>query len=169
MCSIWVAARAYWRLGGRPKALPVQALAVDIDEQAARIAAANAKRNGVAAQVRTAASDGYKSRLVRRHAPYDLVFANILAPPADAHGPNRWPNHLMPGGLAILAGLLTRQERLVLAAHRAQGLALIMRVRSRRLVDPGGRPSPRPKATARIRCAVGEQSPATLCRVGAIR
>jgi ribosomal protein L11 methyltransferase len=38
----------------------------------------------------------------------------------------------MPGGVAVLAGLLTRQEALVLAAHRTQGLAL-----ERRLVIDG--------------------------------
>jgi ribosomal protein L11 methyltransferase len=39
---------------------------------------------------------------------------------------------IMPGGVAVLAGLLTRQEAFVLAAHRAQGLAL-----ERRLVIDG--------------------------------
>ena len=110
------------------KAQPVRALAVDIDEQAARIAGENAKRNGVAKRVRTAASNGYKSRLVHRHAPYDLVFANILARPLTRMA-EPLANHLTPKGVAILAGLLNRQERLVLAAHRSQGLALVARVR----------------------------------------
>jgi ribosomal protein L11 methyltransferase len=35
---------------------------------------------------------------------------------------------LAPGGVAVLAGLLRRQEAMVLAAHRAQGLALARRV-----------------------------------------
>ena len=39
---------------------------------------------------------------------------------------------IMPGGAAVLAGLLRRQEALVLAAHRAQGLSL-----ERRLVIEG--------------------------------
>ncbi len=121
------------------KARPVRALAVDIDEHAAQIAGQNAKRNGVAARVHTAASDGYKSRLVHRHAPYDLVFANILARPLTRMA-EPLANHLAPGGVAILAGLLNRQERLVLAAHRAQGLALVMRVAPGRLVDLGRRP-----------------------------
>ncbi len=35
---------------------------------------------------------------------------------------------LAPGGVAVLAGLLRRQEGMVLAAHRAQGLALERRL-----------------------------------------
>ncbi len=110
------------------KAQPVKALAVDIDDQAARIAGENAKLNGVGTRVKTAASNGYKSRLVHRHAPYDLIFANILARPL-ARMAEPLAAHLAPGGVAILAGLLNRQERLVLAAHRAQGLSLVGRIR----------------------------------------
>ena len=36
--------------------------------------------------------------------------------------------HQQPGGTAVLGGLLQRQEALVIAAHRAQGLALRGRV-----------------------------------------
>ena len=35
---------------------------------------------------------------------------------------------LAPGGVAVLSGLLRRQERMVLAAHRMQGLALADRI-----------------------------------------
>ena len=35
---------------------------------------------------------------------------------------------LAPGGVAVLAGLLRRQERMVLAAHRMQGLAMAGRL-----------------------------------------
>ena len=37
-------------------------------------------------------------------------------------------NHLTPGGTAILAGLLGTQVRMVLAAHRRQGLRLERRI-----------------------------------------
>lgn len=59
----------------------------------------------------------------RAGAPYDLVFANILARPLCSMA---YPlaQHLAPGGRAILAGLLATQERMVLAAHRRQGLVL---------------------------------------------
>ncbi len=110
------------------KSIPARVLATDIDAMAARIAAGNARRNGVAARVRAAASDGYKSRLIHRRAPYDLVLANILARPL-ARMAAPLARHLAPNGVAVLAGLLRRQERQVLAAHRMQGLALLGRIR----------------------------------------
>lgn len=112
----------------RPALGSVRALAVDIDESAARIAGANARRNGVRTRVRAGASDGYKSRMVGSRAPYDLVFANILARPLVRMAAPL-ARHLVPGGVAVLSGLLNRQERMVLAAHRAQGLVLLQRVR----------------------------------------
>lgn len=112
----------------RPAKASVRALAVDIDDSAARIAGVNARRNGARGRVRAGASDGYKSRLVCRHAPYDLVFANILARPLVRMAAPL-ARHLAPDGVAILSGLLNRQERMVLAAHRAQGLVLLERAR----------------------------------------
>ena len=66
---------------------------------------------------------GLSDPRVRRGAPYDLVFANILAPPlvALAHDIRR---ALRPGGRAILSGLLRSQERRVLAAYRSHGFTL---------------------------------------------
>ena len=62
---------------------------------------------------------------------YDLIFANILARPLALMARDLG-RAIRPGGIAVLAGLLKRQEALVVAAHRAQGLAL-----ERRLVIEG--------------------------------
>ena len=56
-------------------------------------------------------------------APYDLVFANILARPLCAMAKDL-AQHLAPGGTVILAGLLSTQRRWVLHAHRQAGLVL---------------------------------------------
>jgi ribosomal protein L11 methyltransferase len=55
------------------------------------------------------------------------VFANILARPLCAMARDL-ADHLAPGGRAILAGLLDSQVRMVLAAHRPQGLVLERRL-----------------------------------------
>jgi ribosomal protein L11 methyltransferase len=102
-------------------------LACDIDAGAARVAAANARANGVGGLVRTARTDGYRAAIVRRGRPYDLVFENILARPLASMAP-RLARALAPGGIAVLSGLLARQEAFVLAAHRAQGLHLVRRL-----------------------------------------
>ena len=116
-----VLAIAAAKLLGRP------VLATDIDPRAVRVAAANARRNGVACRVETLRADGWADRRIKRRAPYDLVFANILARPlcAMAHSLG---TGLAPGGTAILAGLLNTQSRAVLAAHRRAGLRLRMRI-----------------------------------------
>lgn len=102
-------------------------LAIDIDGGAVRVAAENFRHNRVRARARAAWSSGYRSHIVRREAPYDLVCANILARPLAVMA--RDLGHVLaPGGAAILSGLLRRQEALVLAAHRHRRLFLSRRI-----------------------------------------
>lgn len=98
-------------------------LASDIDCAAARVAMHHIRRNGLAGRVRVVCAPGYRSRAVRRGTEYDLVFSNILARPLALMARDL-ARVLAPGGTAILAGLLRRQEPMVLAAHRAQRLFL---------------------------------------------
>lgn len=102
-------------------------LAADIDPGSVRVARVNLRRNGVAARVEAIQSDGYRDRRIARAAPFDLVFANILARPLALMAP-QLARTLAPGGAAVLSGLLARQEPFVLAAHRAQGLFLERRI-----------------------------------------
>lgn len=101
------------------------ALGTDIDRPSVRIARENARLNQASARFVHASGLGH--RLVRDHAPYDLVFANILAAPLvmlaqDIKGA------LRPGGTAILSGLLRTQARRVLAAYRSRGFVLDRRL-----------------------------------------
>lgn len=100
-------------------------LAADIDPAAVRVAAENVRANG-APDIETLGATGYGHPRLRSAAPFDLIVANILAGPLCrlALGTAR---HLAPGGLVILSGLLIRQERRVLAKHRAVGLRLLGR------------------------------------------
>jgi ribosomal protein L11 methyltransferase len=108
------------------KRLRRRVLASDIDCVSLRVAAHHVRRNGAAGAVRLVCAPGYRSRAVRR-ADYDLVFANILARPLMlmARDLNR---ALAPGGTAVLAGLLQRQEAMVLSVHRLQRLHLHRRI-----------------------------------------
>ncbi len=98
-------------------------LASDIDARAARVASANARLNNVANRVRAIRADGWADRRITRAAPYDLVFANILARPLCAMA-HQLGARLAPGGRAVLAGLLNTQVNWVLSAHRRAGLRL---------------------------------------------
>ena len=101
-------------------------LATDIDPWSVRVARGNAALNGVQRLLHPRLADGWKSRAMQgRH--YDLIFANILARPLCAMA-HELAAHLAPGGTAILAGLLGTQARMVLAAHRRQGLRLERRI-----------------------------------------
>ena len=98
-------------------------LATDIEPWSVRVARQNAAANGVAHLVRPVLADGWRTPVVRAGAPYDLVLANILARPLCRMAADL-ARHLAPGGRVILSGLLRSQCRMVLAAHRRQGLAL---------------------------------------------
>ena len=101
--------------------------AIDIEPWSARVAGQNVRLNGLGFLVRVRHGDGWRSRFVEAGRPYDLVFANILARPLCRMA-RPLAAGLAPGGTAILAGLLASQARLVLAAHRRQGLALERRI-----------------------------------------
>jgi ribosomal protein L11 methyltransferase len=100
--------------------------AVDIDAESARVAAANAKLNGVAGRIQAVQGNGYHSPLAARGPRFDVIIANILARPLIGMAPHL-ASRLRPGGTAILSGLLSRQERAVLGAHKAVGLRLVGR------------------------------------------
>ncbi|HEX5776086.1 MAG TPA: 50S ribosomal protein L11 methyltransferase [Caulobacteraceae bacterium] len=101
------------------------AVGTDIDAPSVRIARENAAVNG--ADVRFVHASGLNHRLVAEHGPYDLVFANILAPPLVALAQDI-RQALRPGGIAILSGLLRTQERRVKAAYLSRGFRLVRRL-----------------------------------------
>ena len=103
-------------------------LAVDIDDEAVRVTADNALRNGVGKLVRAGAGRGFAAPVMRGKRDFDLIVANILARPLIAMAP-ALSRALAPGGEAVLSGLLVHQENQVIAACRAQGMALARRDR----------------------------------------
>jgi len=110
------------------KALRTRVIASDIDPVAVKITLENARLNAVATGYRrdgpalTAyAATGLDHPELIKAAPYDLIFANILAKPLMELAP-ALSKRLEPGGLVILSGLLDRQTRSVIAAYRAVGL-----------------------------------------------
>ena len=96
------------------------------------VANANAALNGVAAFAKAVVSRGVESRALREGAPYDLVFANILAKPLRLLAPSL-ARVMAPDGEAIVSGLLLADVAGVVVglgrarlpparAHRAGGL-----------------------------------------------
>ena len=119
-CGTGVLAMAFVRSVHRP------AVATDIDPLAAAKTRENARLNRAAPLMRVADGDGFRAAYIADSAPYDLIFANILARPLVKLMPGI-RRHLTPGGNAILSGLLDEQANAVLAAARSQGLRLVRR------------------------------------------
>jgi len=110
------------------KALHRKVLASDIDPASVKVAAENARLNGVGDLVETIQATGFSAPQFSRHAPFDLVLANILA------NPLRWlatpmAAHLSHRRHLILSGLLLPQASAVIAAYRARGLVLRRHIR----------------------------------------
>jgi ribosomal protein L11 methyltransferase len=101
--------------------LRARVLATDIDAEAIRVAAANARRNGVGPLVEVVCASGVAGGRLRMCAPFDLVFANILLGPLQ-----RFAAPLMkliaPGGRIVLSGILTSQANAAISAYRPLAL-----------------------------------------------
>ncbi|ADG09939.1 50S ribosomal protein L11 methyltransferase [Caulobacter segnis] len=101
------------------------AVGTDIDKPSVRIAKENAGVNK--ANARFVHASGLGHRLVAENAPYDLVFANILARPLISLAQDI-KRALVPGGTVILSGLLRTQERMVKAAYLSRGFKVKSRI-----------------------------------------
>ena len=102
-------------------------LATDIDATSIEIAAENARLNDVEDFVITEVADGFDHALIAEAAPFDFVFANILAGPLKEFAPDM-AAHVKPNGRVMLAGLMAEQEAGVINAYEQAGFRLINRL-----------------------------------------
>jgi ribosomal protein L11 methyltransferase len=110
------------------KALHARVLASDIDALSVKVAAENARANGVGPLVEVAWGNGFSAPLLRQRRPFDLVLANILANPLRQMA-TAMSAHLAGGARVILSGLLSPQAPSVIAAYRARGLIVERQIR----------------------------------------
>ena len=110
------------------KALRDHVLASDIDALSVKVAAENARANGVGPFVEVVRGSGFSAPLLRERQPFDLILANILANPLRQMA-TPMSRHLAGGGRVILSGLLSAQAPGVIAAYRARGLVLERHIR----------------------------------------
>ena len=109
-----------------------RALATDIDPVSIEVTAENAGANAVRlgdgrGRLALAVAEGVSHPLYDVMGPFDLVTANILAPPLIALAP-AIAAALAPGGSLILAGLLDTQADAVARAYRRRSLRLAGRI-----------------------------------------
>ena len=105
------------------KALRQPVAAGDIDPVAVAAARANARLNGAGPHVRPVVATGLRDPALRAGAPYDLVFANILARPLRLLAPSIRAV-TAAGGDLVLSGLLLRDVPGILSSYAAQDFRL---------------------------------------------
>ncbi|MBL4806888.1 MAG: 50S ribosomal protein L11 methyltransferase [Rhodobacteraceae bacterium] len=95
-------------------------IASDIDPIATATALDNVAANGLRGRVRCVTSVGFRHETLRERAPYDLIFANILAGPLKRLAPDM-AKHTGTGSVLILSGILNRQALGVEAVYKGWG------------------------------------------------
>ena len=103
-------------------------VAADNDILAVTTAAENARINHLPPlRVRAVLSHGYADPAVRRGAPYDLIFANILAGPLFAMARDQMAA-LAPHGWLVLSGILNQQAVMLERRYAAAGARITARL-----------------------------------------
>lgn len=103
---------------------PETVLASDIDPQAVDVANANVRANALEGRVQVIEAAGFDHEDL--NGPFDLVFANILKGPLMALAPVM-TERLMPGGHAVLSGILNEQADEIIAHYARVGINLLYR------------------------------------------
>lgn len=109
------------------KVSTARVLASDIDPIAVAVAEENWRGNGMRGAIGGLVAAGLHAAEFRKHAPFDLITANILAAPLINLAP-RLSELTAPGAHIILSGLLDSQSREVVATYRGLGLVLEARI-----------------------------------------
>lgn len=113
---------------GAAKLWKARCVATDIDEVAVATARENGRFNGTSGLVHCVEASRATGASVMQRAPYDLVFANILAAPLKRLAP-QIGEAVAPGGHVILSGLLHRQAKGVENVFGGWRMQLIRRIK----------------------------------------
>ena len=109
------------------RALKQNIAAGDLDAIAVHTARRNAFANQAASFVRPVVARGLQNPLLQKGAPYDLIFANILAKPLRLLAPSI-ARATTPAGFLILSGLLEHDVAGIVNAYRLQNFVLRAKV-----------------------------------------
>lgn len=109
------------------RALRQHIAAGDIDPVSTTTARANARANRAGAYIRPVTATGVRHPDLAREAPYDLIFANILARPLMRLAASI-RSVAAPRADLILSGLLPRDVNGIVSAYRSQGFRLKERI-----------------------------------------
>lgn len=97
-----------------------QALGADIDGEAVTVTLQNAKDNDLSERVHAVESNGYSNPQIVARAPFELIFANILARPLIEMAEDLAKNTTL-GGYAVLSGFIEEQTDWVVGTYKQYG------------------------------------------------
>lgn len=101
-----------------------QIIAADIDPESVDVTANNAITNNSEKNIISILSDGYQNKIITNNAPYDIIFANILANPLKAMCQSAYDN-LSVGGCYLISGFIDNQEQDIIKHHQDIGFKLL--------------------------------------------
>ncbi len=99
-------------------------LGVDIDKEALRSTRKNIDLNHQEGRIDVALSNGRSCVEMQKNAPFDLVFANILANPLIGMV-KQIKKYTVPKGFVILSGFLPKQQDMIINTYQKNGFKLI--------------------------------------------
>lgn len=99
-------------------------IAADIDPESVDVTTNNAVTNDVNKNLMAILSDGYKNPLIKQNAPYNLIFANILANPLKTMAKRAYQS-LKKDGCYLISGFIDNQEQDIIKYHQDLGFNLL--------------------------------------------
>ena len=101
-----------------------QIIAADIDQESVDVTANKAVTNDVEKNITAILSDGYTNPIILKKAPYDIIFANILANPLQMMSKSAY-DALKDKGCYLISGFIDNQEQEIIKHHQQLGFKLL--------------------------------------------
>ncbi len=99
-------------------------ISADIDPESVDVTHSNTITNNTESFITSILSDGYNNLLIKQTAPYDIIFANILANPLKQMAKDAY-NCLSKNGYYLISGFIDNQEQDIINHHTTLGFKLI--------------------------------------------
>lgn len=99
-------------------------ISADIDPESVDVTHSNTITNNTDSFITSILSDGYNNPLIKQTAPYDIIFANILANPLKQMAKDAY-NCLSKNGYYLISGFIDNQEQDIINHHTTLGFKLI--------------------------------------------
>ena len=99
-------------------------ISADIDPESVDVTHSNTITNNTESFITSILSDGYNNPLIKQTAPYDIIFANILANPLKQMAKDAY-NCLSKNGYYLISGFIDNQEQDIINHHTTLGFKLI--------------------------------------------